>query len=602
MRRVLLVLVMVGTCAPAARPSGAAPEPAASICATVDRCIARARQLVHRGGGISDAQQRLANRLHELGPAAVEPVLALLDDRDEGMRDFAGYALRRMPGLDARHLSRLAQAMEEDPGWLPLAVARIGTPEAIRLLIDTLARLGSGQRDQVVFALQEVGPRAFPDLLSFFSCASSCNESLLRGVADILGGQRARAADAVAPLAAIAGDPGAPLVARRLALVTLGQLRATSEPAASDLLSIARAGPPELRADARAALLRIGGPVAADVLIEALRSPDLRAGDETADFARTLVLRDIAELGARGAAAGAAVASYLDDANTDVRVAAARTLGFIGARESVPALMRCLEQDDDVRLPLVAAESLGRLRAESAIDALDRVARAHWYPPVRLAAATASRAAGGGPGYARKYHENNFALDYFEFENVTAGKPCATRPRAAGNGTEKRFDAALAESLAYDRAVQAFGPNGERLPRHRRIVPRVGLRVASGWLVGADDGEFGGELVFKGDDGTSRTVLDANVKSIHLMPDGRMVVPTGLAHLMSNKGALYVVACDASSCRATLWKRLPGAPRDSWLTESGELHLNTEGGSIVVAPDGSMRMADCWQPAVSRKP
>jgi hypothetical protein len=81
-----------------------------------------------------------------------------------------------------------------------------------------------------------------------------------------------------------------------------------------------------------------------------------------------------------------------------------------------------------------------------------------------------------------------------------------------------------------------------------------------------------------------------------------MVVPTGLAHLMSNNGALYVVACDASSCRATLWKRLPGAPRDSWLTESGELLLNTEGGSIVVAPDGSMRMADCWQPAGSRKP
>jgi hypothetical protein len=111
--------------------------------------------------------------------------------------------------------------MEQDPGWLPRAVARIGTPEAIRVLVTTLRRTRDGRRDQVEFALEALGPRAFPDLLMLFDCGDACDASLLRSVGTILSRQREGATDAVAPLVTVAEDAAAPLLARHGAIDAL---------------------------------------------------------------------------------------------------------------------------------------------------------------------------------------------------------------------------------------------------------------------------------------------------------------------------------------------------------------------------------------------
>ena len=195
-------------------PALAKPPVAATVCGTVADCLSRARQLAHKGGGIWPELDRVADRLHDLHRTATEPLLALLDDADEEMRKFAGYALREMPGLGVHHLPRLAGAIEKDPGWLPLAVARIGTPEAVHVLVAALGRVRDGQRDQIRFALEGIGPPAFPDLLLLFNCGDVCDESLLRSVGTILGQQRERASDAVDPLVAIADDSSAPVLSR----------------------------------------------------------------------------------------------------------------------------------------------------------------------------------------------------------------------------------------------------------------------------------------------------------------------------------------------------------------------------------------------------
>ena len=54
-----------------------------------------------------------------------------------------------------------------------------------------------------------------------------------------------------------------------------------------------------------------------------------RLGQAQDSLQTTLVLRDIAQLGARGREAGEDVLPLMDDENWDTRVLAARTLGFI---------------------------------------------------------------------------------------------------------------------------------------------------------------------------------------------------------------------------------------------------------------------------------
>ncbi|MBK7642683.1 MAG: HEAT repeat domain-containing protein [Planctomycetes bacterium] len=70
----------------------------------------------------------------------------------------------------------------------------------------------------------------------------------------------------------------------------------------------------------------------------------------------------------------------------DVRVGAARALGYIGFQASVEALVRETTQADDWQLASACVEALGRLRAEQAIPALNRAAANYWYLPVRSAA------------------------------------------------------------------------------------------------------------------------------------------------------------------------------------------------------------------------
>jgi hypothetical protein len=100
--------------------------------------------------------------------------------------------------------------------------------------------------------------------------------------------------------------------------------------------------------------------------------------------------------------------------------------------------------------------------------------------------------------------------------------------------------------------------------------------------------------MLKPDSGAATKILDKNISGLHLFADGRIVAVTGLAHMGMDEGTLYTIACvPAKGCSASRWKTLPGAPRSSWLLETGELLVNTTGGSVLVAPDGALRLADC---------
>lgn len=569
----------------------------AESCSTVEACLARARQIADPDGGVSPSEQALAKRLQDLGPRAIEPTLRLLQDPDKNVRELAGYILRDMPGLGPEHLDALERACEAGDTWLPPAIASIGTPSAIQFLVDELRRKPETDT-QLTWAFEKLGPAAFPDLLDLFHCGGSCDEKLLSVVTFIFSETREKAAAAVVPLEKVATDPSAPLVARRHAVRTLGALGPTSQAVVGILIEMTHQDPVELQADARKAVLGIGGTGTGEILAALLEN----AGN------KELVLRDIAELGEGGREAGPRIARLLSSSDRTVRVTAARTLGLIGYQPAVPALVAALDDADDWRLVYVAAEALGRLHATDARDALGAAATTHWYPPVQQAAKAALRALDTSPSATRSSSPRVSPFEFFNYEHAGENYPsCADRAKyPALPSPPEVLDPAerpeLARQLAYDRDVNSSRVNGKHT-RKQRTIPQVGVRVEAGWLVGSDQGEWGGELVLEPETGPAKTVLHTNIAGVHVLGHAGVVAVTGLAHLGSDGGCLYTVSCtSATTCRATQWKQLPGAPRSSWITEAGDLLVNTTQGSVLVAPDGSIRMAECTKRQPSSPP
>ena len=137
----------------------------------------------------------------------------------------------------------------------------------------------------------------------------------------------------------------------------------------------------------------------------------------------------------------------------------------------------------------------------------------------------------------------------------------------------------------------------DNVVQHRRPIkqePSVALRVDGGWLAGSSRGEWGGELVFIADDGPAVVPLDENVLDIHGLGE-RTVVLTGLSHMGMNNGMVREVSRDASGhWTVRPWRALPGAPSQSWRVETGELLIDVYGGgTLLLHPDGSFRMAPC---------
>jgi HEAT repeat protein len=179
--------------------------------------------------------------------------------------------------------------------------------------------------------------------------------------------------------------------ARRDACTFFARLR--GERSAARLLAAVGERDPELRT---AAVRGIGARRLADALpllvrrLEAVASEAERESDEEMT-ALTEALTALASPG--GSQAGAAaqtmqlLASRLEGADEDVRLAIARVLGRIGRREDTP-LVTLLLKDPSPQVRRAAVDALARLDPETAAEPL-RLALADESPAVRIAAADA---------------------------------------------------------------------------------------------------------------------------------------------------------------------------------------------------------------------
>jgi len=130
---------------------------------------------------------------------------------------------------------------------------------------------------------------------------------------------------------------------------------------------------------------------------------------------------------------------------------------------------------------------------------------------------------------------------------------------------------AMASSVfSYPAQVVGYDETGEHVTTFN-ARPDFTLAAFGGYLLGADRGEWGGELMFRDRNGAIHRLVDRNVRGIIRMPFG-VVVFTGLAHLSQSAGAIYRVDQRPDGTVSTsVLHVLPGAPGAISWTTRGDL-------------------------------
>ncbi|WP_237057548.1 HEAT repeat domain-containing protein [Microbulbifer sediminum] len=553
---------------------------------------------------VSEREWEVARRLSQFGDAAARELVPLMAQTDIDVAQVAAVALREMDSIDPRYLPDIVAALDSgrDLGWLPVALGKIDDPEAAREAVKRYLKEGDAGGNQISFAVEHSGERALPFLIDASLCKDGCPANRHYLVGYILGEMDAQTR-AHAAREIINTLPDVALAETRAGMVCMiGSLGQPAINVERDLLRLRREDPP-VRNCADRALIGIHSEFAGEVFAKALgEQPNI------------LVLRDLSELKTRGKSAGPVVARLLKSHDRELRIGAARTIGYLEYKPAVPKLVELLNDDSDVVMNLVAAEALARIGGVQAGEALREAAASHWHPHVRQAALPTSKKQGGTElGEDRNFPGRFFAYQHFATDSCES---------ISGNMVEEPRDAKLysryaakeLDRLAYkverisyiaaDEAEQrAENPDGvieihqdniKEIREQVRQVPAKGLKVNGGWLVGSDRGEWGGELVFIDNSAQAEVILKANVEDIYRLGQ-RYIAVTGLAHMFSNEGAVYELKEGVGGdWQAELWRSLPGAPGRSYFVDTGELFIDTySGGSILLAADGSMRMAEC---------
>ena len=513
-------------------------------------------------------------KLIENGPLDNEPAATVISLFGE-LRDKAGSAVDPLTEIVAAR--RDAKAVE----WAVLALGAIG--ERARGCVPAVQKLAeedSSYRNIVDRSLQVMNtPEKIADTLTRLGACS-------HGVSAV--SELAKWAEQGDVLI----DPLIEFISLRQgnenaigwAVYLLGEIGPNARRAAPLLVKLAEEKPGSYRYAVDTALLEMGAPEAAQAAFRLLQNKS----------SRRYVIGRIVRLKELGRPARPVLVHCLGEDDWDLRLDAARAIAEIGYAEGASHLIRLLGEKDDWRQAFVAATSLGRLRAAQAVGPLTELAKSHWYPPVREAAEEAIRVIQGQAAYSQTEEDRlrQIGLEPYMMVKATSAPSDAGQSLAA---EPNRQDEAQLAKLAYkeEQCHSYEDTEGQTVEKRYSAdrVPQVGIRVADGYLVGFDQGEFGGELLFIDLTG-KRTGLWENTQGIHKMPFG-IVAVTGYGHFTDRGMLVKVFRGQDGVWQATRWKSLPGHPdHGSTRLANGNIRIDCGShGCVELTASGNLKMA-----------
>ncbi|AVP97267.1 hypothetical protein C7S18_08700 [Ahniella affigens] len=576
-------------------------------CDTLDSCLVA----LHARTAGDDQQHRdadlaLKTRLQSFAPEVVPGLVEALSDANLSVANLAARTLADIPEVDAGYLPEIQAGLDRDLDDLLFVLCDMSGEAPMRELVARYVAADSARHNSEGYALRNCAKRAFPHIIAAARCQPECNPDQYDKLARLMRTLDDSRVELAPDLLAIAEAPETSEQVAIGALTIIAGLEIEAPNLGPDLLKL-REARPELANAVEQALIGVRASAAALSFAARLeKAPDV------------LVLRDLAEIGHAGAGASGVVVQLLHHEDSEIRAAAATTLGFIGDPSAADALIPLLDDPTDARLNWAAADSLGKLQSHSAIDALESTASKHWYPPVRFAAEQAIQHIIHGSGRDDAQRVNHFPSLFFRFFDIGRDLPRCERPDVEivnEPDSEKRYaydDPGLAEQLAFDLEGDDFveappdpnePANNAPKPRYQNFIrvpkkipqePIVALQVNRGWLVGSNQGEWGGALAFVSDHSPTQIIIKENVVDIHRFGN-QIVALTGLSHMASNEGQIFQLTQSADGqWSAKGWRRLPGAPERAQLTTQGELLIDVyAGGTLILSPSGAFRLAPC---------
>ena len=524
-------------------------------CNTLESCMGLLDSVVPaKDTGDWENGDVIARKLERFGAPAKLELLKRATGSHPGWRRSAGLILEYWKGWEATDVPVLQVALQADPGgWAACALEGIATPEAIRILVSDIPH---GEGNCMEAALERLSLKAAPYMLPAFEDDAASVEA-----ARITEGMLHPPTEFAAQWVAIALDEQKSTRQRVGALRAIGALGIKAKPAGIQLHGLLTNE--ALKTEAGKTLKALRDPV---VVVDAAKSCQPSA--ERFDFLAlksSLCLREIAEFGPDGQAAGEYLMPFLTSPNGTEKAYGILTLGFLGYAPATTQFEEALSSKD-WRIVYAAISSVGWMGDKKAIPALNKLASDFWMAEIRKQAAQTASALQAPKGVVER---GSWVVD----DQGESRDPTWVITEGVGGIRSS------CRSNRWQWQGQTFSLSPD--PEIEAHALRFRTENMAGELIGTDHGEWGGSLTWVPFQGTPVVLDRENVHGLEYA-DGGAVALFGLAHLGFNYGYALRVSLKADGTweQAEL-ARLPGEP---------EGHIRMENGDIAVLSGGSVVM------------
>jgi len=532
-------------------------------CSSVEACLQLIDEVVPaQDDGEGSNAKALADKLRRFGDSAKYELLKRATGDHPGWRNVAGAILSEWHSWVPSDVPKLREALrKQSGGWVARPLGEIGTPDAIRALVQDLPK---GSENQTDFALAGLGAKAIPYLFPVLESDKNAPSA-----ARIIREMDAAALPFASRWAALAADKQQPIQARLGALRGIAAIGDKARPACNGLHNLNHDPDPRIRNQADLTLRSVRDMVVVEDVAVACH-PSAAPFDPLA-LASLKCLEEVASYGEGGREVGPKLMSFLVSENGTERSYAVTALGQVGFEPAIPQIEEAMNSSD-WRVVYAAIRSLGWLGDRSAVPVMERIASEHWLPEVRAKAKHVSEALST---VGRVPHPSQFSRPFENGDN----------PFVIDREVLERVSDCPSKRWQWEDISFGF-PRSD----HRDIE----FQLPEGRFMGSNHGEWGGELVWRPKNGKSESIQRDNVVGIEPDEDGPVVL-FGLAHMGLAYGyALHITRPNGEGWKSVEVARLP-AEADALVRISPDLFAAWSDRRVVIfsVKRGILGLATC---------